>query len=380
MKNRYIIISAVVIALLGTFIVYKVTIGKQAEQVDEQVDVHVASNISIDTNESLEESTPDPTPAPTPDPTPDTLPESSIDFKDIDPEIHATYNESTGEIIVDETMARTMLMDSPLFEKRAITDKYVKCILEVYLDGYYTERFDGDAWYRFAATGDTTYLNFELSDEELASKIEQKHQDLLKAEAEQVAAAEQLAAEQNKQDEEDNQERLYKTLAETMGLTVEEVKALMAANEASNGSTTSSSKDQSLASNNTTSESNTPSNSSGSDARPGETTRIPMDGGDGGEYTSNPNDIHFNPSGSGSSSIIDFESAIEANNAAAGDGGEIVVHHYSEECGYSIGDTVNLGEFVITYKGDDVWVDESSGKEYYATKESDNYLSWWSWN
>lgn len=344
MKNRYIIISAIIIVILGAITAF-IFLKKDKSSTENNV-----AEVSI----PVETSTPEPTA--TPETTPDPLPESSIDYKDIDPEIHATYNESTGEIIVDETMARTMLMNSPLFEKRAITDKYVKCVLEVYLEGYYTGRFDGDAWYRFAATGDTTYLNFELSDEELASKIEQKHESLLKAEAEQVAAAEQLAAEQKKQDEEDNQERLYKTLAETMGLTVEEVKALMAANEASNGSTTSSSKDQSLASNNTTSESN-------------------------------------NTSGSGSANIIDFEAAIaanstetgetldlEANTAAAGDGGEIVVHHYSEECGYSIGDTVNLGEFVITYKGDDVWVDESSGKEYYATKDSDNYLSWWSWN
>lgn len=111
-----------------------------------------------------------------------------------------------------------------------------------------------------------------------------------------------------------DEERIYNTLAETMGLSVEEVKALMAESESSSSTSTSSgntgggssqiatpSTNQSSANENnfvTPETNNGANNNSGSDARPGEIT-VDIWGnaaaaGDGGEYTSDPNDIHFN--------------------------------------------------------------------------------------
>lgn len=291
MKNKYIIIPTIIIVILGIITAF-IFLTKDKSSTENNV-----AEVSI----PVETSTPEPTP------TPDPLPESSIDFKDIDPEIHATYNESTGEIIVDETMARTMLMDSPLFEERAMTDKYIKCELEFYLEGYYTGRFDGDAWYKFAATGDTTYLNFELSDEELVNQVEQRAESYLNSEEGQA----EMANNENYQQsiEPVDTEKIYENMAKDLGITVEQVKALIAANpnnpNTSTGNTgggssqiATPSTDQSVANENTfvTPENNDNiNNNSGSDARPGETT-VDIWGnaaaaGDGGELIT---DIQIN--------------------------------------------------------------------------------------
>lgn len=234
---------------------------------------------------------------------------TAIDFKDIDPEIHATHDETTGTITVDDTMTETMRSKCPYFQSYIMPKAVAQSILAEYLDGYYKGRFDDNAWLQFALTGDQEYLNLEVTDSDLLIQNEQQVDEWLQTEEGQKTKAEVDAA---KGTEEEQQERLYNTLAETMGLSVEEVKALMAESESSSNTSTSSgntgggssqiatpSTDQSAANENTfvTPENNDNiNNNSGSDARPGEIT-VDIWGnaaaaGDGGPLTGN---VQLNP-------------------------------------------------------------------------------------
>ncbi|MBQ8327964.1 MAG: hypothetical protein IJX86_12955 [Lachnospiraceae bacterium] len=104
----------------------------------------------------------------------------AIDFKDIDPAIHATYNAETGEITVDDTMVNTLMEKSAYFDNRSADN--MRKILPIYLEGYFTGRYDGNAWYQFVLTGDTSYLNFEISDAELILRAEQEAEEYVNSE------------------------------------------------------------------------------------------------------------------------------------------------------------------------------------------------------
>lgn len=104
----------------------------------------------------------------------------AIDFKDIDPAIHATYNAETGEITVDDTMVNTLMEKSAFFDNRSAAN--MRKILPIYLKGYFTGRYDGNAWYQFVLTGDTSYLNFEISDAELILRAEQEAEEYVNSE------------------------------------------------------------------------------------------------------------------------------------------------------------------------------------------------------
>lgn len=104
----------------------------------------------------------------------------AIDFKDIDPAIHSTYNAETGEITVDDTMVNTLMEKSAYFDNRSADN--MRAILPIYLEGYFTGRYDGNAWYQFVLTGDTSYLNFEISDAELILRAEQEAEEYVNSE------------------------------------------------------------------------------------------------------------------------------------------------------------------------------------------------------
>lgn len=229
----------------------------------------------------------------------------SIDFKDIDPDTHATYDASTSEITVDDKMVDTFTKKSPYFLTRTTDKESAERVLTTYLKGYYTNRFDGDDWLQFAITGDTAYLNFEVSDQDIVIQTDQEldaWKNSEEGQAEFQADTESYSDYEKTQGKtkEERDEEFYKQFAEEFGMTIEEVRAL--ANGGSNGGGGSTpvatpETNQSAADENSfvTPETSGSSNNGGyNDLRPGETTLIPMDGGDGGELIYDPN-FEFNP-------------------------------------------------------------------------------------
>lgn len=150
----------------------------------------------------------------------------AIDFKDIDPAIHATYNVETGEITVDDTMVATMIEKSPYFIERNFDEEMTARALSIYLEGYYTDRFGDDEWLQFAISGDTTYLNFEISDAELMIQIQQQMDAYLNSEEGQQAMQDMQEQMQNQQTE-SPQDIAARILAEELGISIEEAKAML---------------------------------------------------------------------------------------------------------------------------------------------------------
>lgn len=202
----------------------------------------------------------------------------AIDFKDIDPAIHATYNAETGEITVDDTMVNTLMEKSAYFDNRSADN--MRLILPIYLEGYFTGRYDGEAWYQFVLTGDTSYLNFEISDAELALQTEQAVEEYLNSdEFKNSSEYEDYTQAQDEIDKLKNDtDSADEFLAKMLGITVEELRARRG--DSGTGNTGGGSAPEMPSGGN--------GNGSGSDndysePRPGETTLPPMDLGDGGD-------------------------------------------------------------------------------------------------
>ena len=229
----------------------------------------------------------------------------SIDFKDIDPDTHATYNASTGEITVDDTMVDTFTKKSPYFLTRTTDKESAERVLTTYLKGYYTNRFDGDDWLQFAITGDTAYLNFEVSDQDIVIQTDQEldaWKNSEEGQAEFQADTESYSDYEKTQGKtkEERDEEFYKQFAEEFGMTIEEVRAL--ANGGSNG---------------------------GGGSTPVATPETNQSAADENSFvtpeTSQPSTS--NPAGTGSGGdIIDWEAVLKANAEAAGDGGKFVTN------------------------------------------------------
>ena len=165
--------------------------------------------------------------------------------------------------------------------------------MSIYLVDYYGERFGDNEWLQFAITGDTTHLNLSVTDAELLIMSDQLIDEYLQTEEGQQA---QQDFESQFGTKEDRDEARWQKLADRLGITVEEAKALYGGGN-SGGSNNGGGGSSPIANPDTqqpgATEDNyvtpeTPSGGNGSGntdgPRPGETGRPPMDGGDGGNH------------------------------------------------------------------------------------------------
>ena len=243
MKKYIHIILAIIILILGVVIAYlyfgKFQNNEKISEPSETVEMPTSAPTVEPTTEPMDESTPEDM---------DTLTNAdrgaasgevvvAIDFKDIDPAVHSTYNAETGEITVDDTMVNTLMEKSAYFDNRSVDN--MRAILPIYLEGYFTGRYDGEAWYQFVLTGDTSYLNFEISGEELIIQTQQAIDAYLNSdEFKNSSEYEEYMQAQDEIDRiKNDDDSWYAFLAEELGITPEEAKEMFGGNSgnSSNG-------------------------------------------------------------------------------------------------------------------------------------------------
>lgn len=162
----------------------------------------------------------------------------AIDYKDIDPDIHATYSAETGEITVDDIITTTMMEKAPFFTEKKFDAKETAHVLSKYLKGYFTDRYDGEGWLQFAITGDTTYLNFEISETDFSIQLGQEVDVYINSEEGQDAMKNDPAYElylKSLELLENVEEETYKDIADELGITVEEAKELATGGDTNGG-------------------------------------------------------------------------------------------------------------------------------------------------
>ena len=225
-----------------------------------------------------------------------------IAFEDVDPATHATYNAETGEITADDTMVNTLMEKSAFFDNRG-ADK-IRLILPIYLEGYFTGRYDGNAWYQFVLTGDTSYLNFEISDADLMIMTEQAADAYVNSdEFKNSSEYEDYIREKEKIKEiENDTDSADQFLADSLGITLEELRERREASDTGNTGAGNGGGGSTPVANQDTDQSNATENTF--------VTPIITD------------DEAVDNSSSGTS-IIDFGAAADRNGEAAGDGGPL---------------------------------------------------------
>lgn len=141
----------------------------------------------------------------------------SIDWDSINPATHSTYDSETNTVTIDDTMWNYMYENCPAFDLKP--RDMTEVLLSLYLVDYYNDRFGDNEWLQFAITGDTTVLNLSVTDAELLIQSQQMIDNWLKTEEGQQAQQEFEENVGNPQD------IAYKTIADALGMTVDEYKA-----------------------------------------------------------------------------------------------------------------------------------------------------------
>lgn len=322
------------------------------------------TNIPVETSEPVETATPEPTPTtePTPEPTAEPTEEHteepnqvSIDYADIDPEIHSTMSD--GKVEVDETLLNTMITKCPYFTSKHLNEEEVKQVLEVFLKYYYNGIMDKDEWFKFATTGDKLSFWSDFTDEDILFVHDtemaawerwsntEEGQEALKNDPnyELWLKTQELLANEN-------DEEFYKQIAEELGITPEEVKVMLEAEEARQNSPYMSDRHGFNVGDKTTLDSGITVAYQGEDLwkdvssnKLYKTTRENEDGSMWFEVVpSNPDSPYL-----------------------------------SERNGFNVGDTTTISTGVtLVYQGNDTWLDTSSNTTYIVTQDLGNGSMW----
>ena len=237
---------------------------------------------------------------------------NQIDWELINPATHVTYDAETETITADDTIVNTLIEKSPYFMGR--DEDNVKRLLQVYLPGYFTDRFGDDEWLQFVITGDNTHLNLELTDAEMDVLFEQELEAWFVTEEGQAYLAEKQAKEGEYNDGLTAAGRIIvEEIMLSEGVSKEE--AIEIYNELHNNSDSATNNESTQSGNNgggsapvvspetnqsaategnfVTPETSGSSNNGGyNDLRPGETILTPSGLGDGGKLIT---DIMINP-------------------------------------------------------------------------------------
>lgn len=227
MKKHIHIILAIIILILGVVIAYlyfgKFQNNEKISEPSETVEMPTSAPTVEPTTEPMDESTPEDM---------DTLTNAdrgvasgdmviSIDWNSINPATHSTYDSETNTVTIDDTMWNYMYENCPAFDLKPLES--TKALLSIYLVDYYGERFGDNEWLQFAITGDTTHLNLSVTDAELLIMSDQLIDEYLQTEEGQQA---QQDFESQFGTKEDRDEARWQKLADRLGITVEEAKAL----------------------------------------------------------------------------------------------------------------------------------------------------------
>lgn len=223
----------------------------------------------------------------------------SIDWDSINPAIHSTYDAENNTVTIDDTMWNYMYENCPAFDLKPLES--TKALLSIYLVDYYGGRFGDNEWLQFAITGDNTYLNLSVTDAELLIMSDQLIDEYLQTEEGQQAQQDFQSQFGTK---EDRDEARWKKLADRLGITVEEAKALYGGGSSGG------------------------SGNGGGGSAPVANPSTQQPGANDENYvtpeTDNPSTSNPGGSGGDNDSVIDFGAAADANGEAAGDGGDIV--------------------------------------------------------
>jgi len=228
---------------------------------------------------------------------------NQIDWESINPATHSTYNSEDNTVTIDDEIVEYMLDKCPAFDLKP--RETTKALISIYLVDYYNGRFGDNEWLQFATYGDNTVLNLAVTDAELEIMSEQLIAKFL--ETEEGKQAQQELEETLGTEAEREQDR-YEFMAEQLGMSVDEIKALLGVTDGNGGSAGNGGGGSSHVATPDTQQPNA-----------NENTFVTPE-------TDNPSG--GNPGGSGgggnSGSIIDFGAAADANGEAAGDGGDII--------------------------------------------------------